>query len=409
MAEQSRLSFSLGMKGVKEMAKKRGNNEGSIFKRQNGKWRVQVSVNGKRISFGSETKAECQAWLRKMQYQYDLGRDYSIGDLTLEEYLDQWLAAHKITLRDHTIHRYKQIIRNYILPHIGNVKLIDLHLARVERFYAMLIGAGVGFRTIREVHAVLHRSLKKAVKYGYIQNNPSHGASLPRYTHAEMQVLDESQVTQLLVVSHNSIHGALYHLAVVTGLRQGELYGLKWDDLKWNSGILYVKRQVQRVPGQAWKFIEPKTRAGKRSIRLGEGSLQTLREHRDWQRAQIAAAGVRWQDYDLIFPSSVGTPLHPSNLRIVFKRTLKEAGLPQIRFHDLRHTAASLMLNHGIPVIVVSKILGHAKPNTTMDIYGHLIHEMQGEAARLMDELVTPIRMEMMRSLENIPQKGDRE
>jgi integrase len=114
-----------------------------------------------------------------------------------------------------------------------------------------------------------------------------------------------------------------------------------------------------------------------------------------------SAEAERWQEHDLIFPSSVGTPLHPSNLRIDFNRTLQAAGIPRIRFHDLRHTAASLMLNHGVPVIVVSKILGHAKPSTTMDIYGHLIHEMQEEAARVMDELVTPIRLEISAAVEN--------
>jgi integrase len=333
------------------MAKRRGNHEGSLYKRINGNWRAMVSVNGQRVSYTARTKAECQQWIRNMLHQLDRGWDYDGGQESLEEYLDQWLDVHRVTLRDHTVHRYQQIIRNKIVPHIGNVKLQDLHLARVERFYASLIEDGVGIRTIREVHAVLHKALKKAVKYEYIQNNPAHGASLPRYTHAEMQVFDESQVTQFLVAAHNSVHEALYHLAVVSGARQGELFGLKWPDLKWNSGILYIQRQVQRVPGQGWKFVEPKTKAGRRPIRLGEGTLQVLREHRERQIAQMAIAGERWQDHDLIFPSTVGTPLHPSNLRIDFNRTLEAAGLPKIRFHDLRHTAASLMLNHGVPVI----------------------------------------------------------
>ena len=170
----------------------------------------------------------------------------------------------------------------------------------------------------------------------------------------------------------------------------------------WNGGVLYIKRQVQQVPGQGWKFIEPKTKSGRRSIRLGEGTLQILREHHELQKEHKAKVGKRWQEYNLIFPSSVGTPLNPSNLRIDFIRTLDAAGLSRIRFHDLRHTAASLMLNHGVAVIVVSKILGHAKPSTTMDIYGHLIHEMQEEAAQVMDDLVTPIRVEITESIEDI-------
>jgi len=196
-----------------------------------------------------------------------------------------------------------------------------------------------------------------------------------------------------------SIRHALYHLAVVTGMRQGELFGLKWSDLKWSSGILYIQRQVQRVPGQSWKFIEPKTKAGRRPVKLGEGTLQIFGEHQERQHLRMTLIGDRWQEYDLVLPSSVGTPLHPSNLHKDFFGVLEAAGIPRIRFHDLRHTAASLMLNHGILVIVVSKILGHAKPSTTLDIYGHLIHEMQAEAARIMDELLTPIRVEMSNSV----------
>ena len=384
------------------MVKRRGKNDGSLYKRRNGTWRALVSVNGKRISHTAETKAECQRWIRLMLHQLDQGWDYASGTVPLDEYLYQWLNTHKVTLRDHTTHRYNQLIRDHIVPNIGENKLKDLTLAGVERFYSLLIETGIGVRTIREVHAVLHKALKKAVRYGYIQNNPVHGASLPRYTHAEMQVFDESQVTQFLVASHNTVHEALFHLAVVTGMRQGELFGLNWSDLKWNSGILYIKRQVQRVPGQGWKFIEPKTKAGRRTVRLGEETLQFLREYRERQRAYKEKVGERWQDHELIFPSSVGTPLNPSNLRRVFNRTLDVAGLSRIRFHDLRHTAASLMLNHGIPVIVVSKILGHAKPSTTMDIYGHLIHEMQGEAVQVMEELVTPIRVEISESVKDI-------
>ena len=128
---------------------------------------------------------------------------------------------------------------------------------------------------------------------------------------------------------------------------------------------------------------------------MGEASLHALRLHKERQQSRKAVAGERWQDYDLIFPSNKGTPLEPSNMRRDFNRVLEKAGLARIRFHDLRHTAASLMLNNGIPVIVASKVLGHSKPSTTMDIYGHLYNRMQDEVVRLMDDLVTPIQVEL--------------
>ena len=150
------------------MAKKRSNNEGSIYRRNNGTWRALVSVNGKRVSYGAKTKDECQKWIRRMLHQLDRGWDFDGSQVILEDYLYQWLNAHKVTLRDHTTHRYKQIIKIHVVPHIGNIQLKNLHLARVERYYAYLIDSGVGTRTIREVHAVLHKSLKKAVRYGSV-------------------------------------------------------------------------------------------------------------------------------------------------------------------------------------------------------------------------------------------------
>ena len=378
------------------MAKKiRGRNEGSIFRRCNGTWRAQITLNGKRISYGSKTKAECQAWLRRMQFQLDQGYDYQGGKISLEEHLHLWLDASKASLRPNTAHQYGQIIRMHIVPYIGGIQIKDLQLARVEQFYGELINIGVGIRTVRLTHAVLHRALARAVRYRLITHNPAHGASLPRYQQGEMQVLDITQIGQFLVAANGSHYEALYHLAVTAGLRQGELFGLKWSDLKWNRATIHVQRQVQRIRGQGWSFVEPKTKAGRRTIKLSEGTLQGLREHKERLEMQKDIVGERWKDYDLIFPSTVGTPGNRSNMRVDFLRVLEKAGLPKIRFHDLRHTCASVLLNHGLPVIVVSNMLGHSKPSITLDIYGHLSQEKQSEAARIMDELVVPIPVDL--------------
>ena len=200
---------------------------------------------------------------------------------------------------------------------------------------------------------------------------------------------------QFFIAVQDNRNKALYHLAIKTGMRKGELLGLKWTDLDWNKGTIRVQRQVQRVTGQGMVFMSPKTNAGRRTIPLGVETLRILREHRTKQHHERATSENRWQENDLIFPSSVGTPQSPSNLLQAFKSILKHAGLPIIRFHDLRHTAASLMLNQGVPPFVVSKILGHSKPSTTMDIYGHLIPVMHEGVGNLMDDLLTPIPVEM--------------
>lgn len=374
------------------MARKiRGKKEGSLHQRPNGNWRAQLSLNGKRISKGFKSKAEAQDWLRNIQVEIGHGYDYQAGKITLGEYLPRWLENSKATLRPTTAHQYELIMRKHILPHLAAVKMREIRLDNIEKFYSELIQSGVGIRTVRVTHNILHKAFEKAVRYGLVPSNQVHGAALPRYKSREMTVLDESQVTQFLAAAGDSKYQALYHLAVTTGMREGELFGLKWSDLHWNNGTLHVQRQVQKIPGKPWKFSEPKTASGRRMIKLGEGTLQVLREHKERQTFQKAVAGDRWQEYDLIFPTSVGTPIYPRNMLIDFLKVLARAGLPKIRFHDLRHTCASLLLNHGIPVLVVSKMLGHATPSITLDVYGHLFHESQYEAARVMDALVTPI------------------
>jgi integrase len=266
------------------MARKhRGRNEGSIYQRSNGTWRAQIYKDGRRIGKTYKTKSEAQEWLRNLQIEIGRGMDYQGGKTTLEEYLPQWIENNKASLRAKTVHEYERIVSKHILPRMGNLRLLDLRLAKIEEFYSLLVQDGVGVRTVRIIHNILHKALDKAVRYGLIIHNPSHGATLPRYKHGEMQVLDESEVSQFLVAAQESPYLALYHLAITTGMRQGELFGLKWTDLQWNSGTLRIQRQVQRINGKEWSFVEPKTRAGRRTVKLGEGTLQVLREHRERQ------------------------------------------------------------------------------------------------------------------------------
>jgi len=376
--------------------RKRGNGEGSISHRSNGRWRAQVYQDtGRRISRDFKTKPEAQSWLRQMQGELEQGFDYQGSKTLLKDYLHDWLDTARIALRPKTADSYKRTMQKHIVPQLGEIPMKDLKPIHVEKFYVRLVEAGVGVRTIRLVHTILHRALERAVFQMLLIRNPSAHATLPQYRHGEMKVLDEIQVNQFLVTAIDSPYVALYHLAVKTGMRQGEILGLKWSDLQWGSGRLYVQRQLQDVRGMGSFFQEPKTRSGRRTIQLGARTLQALMEHHEFQQTQKVFASQRWQDNELIFPSKLGTPLSPSNLRLDFNRVLERAGVPKIRFHDLRHTAASLMLNNGIPVIVVSRILGHSKPSITLDIYGHLYNEMQEEAARLMDELVSPIKVNL--------------
>lgn len=373
------------------MAKKRGNNEGSIHRRANGSWRAQVTLNGRRLSFTAGTRRECQEWLKKTARQIEDGLTFSSTRIILGDFLSGWLSSSKASKRQRTWTQYQQVSRTYILPSLGKITVKNLRPQNIQELYDGMLSRGVGVFTVLKVHQVLHSALEYAVKTGVIGRNPASFTILPKEPADEMRILDESQISQMLVTAQGGRLEALLYLAVVTGMRQMEILGLKWTDLDWVNQTIKVERQLVRPEGGDVSFSPPKTKFGKRSVSLGPATITVLRSQYERQYMQRKAAGENWQENGLIFTTSLGSPIHPRNLLRDFKNLLREAGLPVIRFHDLRHTAASLMLNHGIPVIVVSRRLGHAKPSITLDVYGHLIPSMQTEAAEKMDELVTPV------------------
>ena len=379
------------------MAKKRGNNEGSIYRRKNGAWRAMVTLQGRRLTHTAKTKSLCQDWLRRTLDEVDNGMTFDSTQVSLGKFMEDWLVTVEPSLRYNTFRRYQQVTNQHICPVLGEHRLRELKPEHIQSLYIGMVKNGLGLRTIRHTHAIIHRALVHAVKLGLISRNPDDATTPPRPIRKEMQFLNENQVQQLLITAkiRNDHLYALYYLAIATGMRQGELLGLKWADLNWDKSALQVQRQLTKKKGGGREFALPKTRAGIRRIDLGNESLQVLKEHHQKQYQLIVATGIQWQDHDLIFPTSIGTPMYGENLIKRFKQLLNEAGLPDIRFHDLRHTAASLMLNNGIPVIIVSRRLGHSQPSITMDVYGHLSPGKQQEAASLIDQLLTPIQIEI--------------
>jgi integrase len=386
----------LKQKDVNEMVKKRGNNEGSIHKRKNGTWRVQVSIDGKRLSRTFKTHKECVTWMKKTHNRIDGGLTYETAHLSIEEFMNRWLVSSESSLRPKTWHQYKQITRDYILPELGQIKLANLRPDIIQATYDKHLVSGVGVRTVQYIHSVLRSCLYRAVKLGILQRNPIIGTSPPKAKYKEMKVLDEEEAQLLLITSRakEDRYSALYQLALTTGMRQGELLGLKWKDINWDRKTITVQRQLARIPGGKLEFVQPKTRSSVRTISLGEMTIAILKEHQKQQFHESNQKGTCWKDFDLLFPASTGTPTNPSNLYYrSFKPLLKDAELPTIRFHDLRHTAASLMLSHGVSVLAVSKRLGHAQPSITLDVYGHLIPGVQEKVASIMDEIITPITL----------------
>jgi integrase len=370
---------------------KRGNNEGSIHQLPSGTWRAQASLEGKRVSFTSKSKRDCQEWLRRTLGQIDQGLRFAGTQMTVGEYVTYWYENSKLTWQWITGAQYQQIIRDYIIPGIGNIKLKNLVPDIVDRFYIKLSEQGKSPRTIHIVHSIFHRSLEEACRKRFILYNPAHGAILPKRPLKEMNILEEPQISQFLIAAQTSRYETLYYLAITTGMRQGELLGLKWSDVNWFRGTILVQRQAKRETGKGIILRQLKTHASLRTVKIGEGALQALRRQKEYVQFLKEDASQHWHENSLVFPSPTGNPLDQSNVLKDYYATLERTGLPRIRFHDLRHTAASMMLNHNVPLMVISKMLGHSRPSTTLDIYGHLYIPMMDEAAALMDQLVTPV------------------
>jgi integrase len=364
------------------MAKRRANHEGTIFKRNNGSWRAQVSIQGRRLSHTAKTQRECKEWLKDTIKQLDQGYSYRSAQTSLETFLENWLISIQSSRAPSTLNIYQLTIQNEITPVLGKVKLKDLSPDKIQLLFDRKLAEGGSPHTVKRIHKVLHVALGQGVKLGLLTRNPVTATVPPRITTREMQYLAEHQVQSFLEkakISQPELY-ALYYLAIHTGMRKSELLGLHWEDIDWQHSTLQVQRQLRWKEKGQYEFSSPKTTNGVRSIKLGDKAIAALKAH----KASLAPEGQT-----LVFSDGKGEPIRDRILYHNFKQILEEAGLPNIRFHDLRHTAASLMLNYGVPVLIVSRRLGHAKPSITMDVYGHIIPSRQEEAAILMDNLMT--------------------
>ena len=374
---------------------KRGNGEGSISRRKNGAWRAEYVVftaeGRKRKTIYGKTRAEVAKRLAKALSDREDGLFFDDEGLTVEGYLERWLKdSVRENVRPRTLSNYQLQVRRHIVPALGRIKLKSLSPAHVQGLYRQKLDSGLSSSSVRYIHAVLHRALKQALRWGLVPRNVADAVDIPKLVREEVRALSPEEARQLLETARDAgdRFEAIYVLALSCGLRRGELLGLKWTDLDLSpKATLRVARQLQRMrDGSGLKFTTPKSGKG-RAIRLPRRAVEALKAHRARQAEEKLKAGSLYQDEGLIFTTEVGTPLEPSNIdRRSFKPLLKKAGLPDIRFHDLRHTCATTLLKMGQHPKFVQDLLGHANISLTLDTYSHVLPGMGDGLADAMDD-----------------------
>ena len=377
--------------------KRRPQGEGTLRKRSDGRWEGRIIIGHKndgtpifKSVFGKTQKAT----LKHLHQMLDLYCDVDLTEecrMTLGEWMDKWLDEYMLfTLRESSINGYKNLIEHQIKPFIGDKRITSLTTADMQKFYNKikrqgranehyLHGKELSNSMVRKVHMVLHQALNVAVRERLIVRNPTLGTTLPKKTHTEKQVLCDSQLERFMeAIKVDKYWYDFFYLEIMTGMRRGEICGIKWSDIDFNAGTLSIRRTVMNKRGGGVSIGDTKTTTSERTIILPPSVLTLLREKK-------ADAICEW-----VFPhyTNPSDPLHPDSAYGKLKTLLKNAELPLIRFHDLRHTFATQAMQGGVDAKTLAGILGHTDASFTLDTYTHVTGDMQRNASAVVNNMM---------------------
>ncbi len=377
---------------------------GHIVKRGKNSWTVVVDLGrdpttGERKQLWRSvkgTKRDAEAFLVGLLHERDTGIDIQPGRITLSKFLERWLKDYaRVNTAPKTFIRYEEIARLHLVPSLGSIRLIKLRPPHIQQAYSKLLGKGLSSRTVLHCHRVLREALQHAVQWQLLARNPADAVQPPRPERSEVRALEAEEARQLLQAVARTRYDALVHLAVTSGMRKGELLGLRWSDVDLDAGVLHVQQTCQWLPHQGFVFRQPKTQLSRRAVALSPEAVRRLHQHRQRQLEERLAVGSAYQDNGLVFTTPLGAPIDPSNFRRAWERIVREAGLGHVRFHDLRHTHATLLLQQGVHPKIVSERLGHAGVAITMDTYSHVLPSLQAKAAVGFDRLLEGVTSEV--------------
>ena len=329
------------------------------------------------------TRKDAEIALTESRHKRDKGIDLVPDKTTVGLFLRRWLKDYASqNVAESTYVRYEQIVETHLIPTLGTLRLKELRPAHIQAVHTACLEMGLSRTTVHQHHRVISQSLKHAVAWQLIAINPAAGVLAPRPVRREFKVLEPSEAERLLDQAEpGSQLRVLLHFAIMTGLRQGEIRALRWTDVDLDDRSIHVTRSARDYPGRGVIFSGTKTHRSRRSLSLAAVTVKLLRGQRVAQTELRLREGPRWEGLDLVFSRSDGTPLRARDLDRDFKRVVSSAALGPLRFHDLRHTAATLMLKNGTNAKVVSERLGHATVAFTLDRYAHVLPTMQRDAA----------------------------
>lgn len=371
----------------------------TLTKRPDGRWQTQIRIGTNEKGrpqyryLYAKTKADLQQKVNSVIAQIEGGTYADPHKITLGQWMAEWLEGRRPHIREATWQFYESLSRVHIIPALGKVQLNKITTRDIQRLLnekltaGRVTGGGLSPKTIKYIHVTIQAALKQAVRERLITVNPAEAVELPKDNPREMQTLSREQIGKLLDTARGGPFYMVLLLDLSTGLRRGELLGLQWQDIDFSKGTLTVKRQLTLGRGGI-KLSEPKSKAGKRTITLPGEILQALKEHKRQQNETRLLMGEAYQNKDFVFATAEGDPISIHSLRHCFNKLLKEADLPEVRFHDLRHSYATLALGAGISPKVIQQILGHSQITVTLDTYAHVTREMQQEAADKMGDIL---------------------
>jgi integrase len=370
--------------------RKRASGESSIYRDDDGRWHGFVSMgqkeNGRRDRrhVSGAKRADVVAKVRAIEAKRDAGMVDAAGRApTVGEWLDHWLdniASRKVRAR--TLESYRSTVRLHLRPGIGHHRLDRLQPEHLEQLYAALAEKGLSPASILRAHRVLSRAVRVASQRGKVARNVATLVDPPAVKRPQRALpLSAAEAREVMSAAHSHRNAARWTVALAVGLRQSEALGLRWSDVDLDNGTLSVRRGLHRVRGQGLIYEEPKADRSRRTLALPAQLVDALRAHRAAQLEERITAGPLWQDHDLVFAQPNGRPIERKSDWRAWKTLLRDAGVREVRLHDGRHTAATLLLSEGVHPRVVMEVLGHAQMRTTTDTYSHVMPALGRDAA----------------------------